>query len=269
MSQDANDGSSNTDLQIIRASEELPTRKKKWKRNDGTNAKKYAGCEKWTYRRWAWAFLRRNEHFQAACKEADASGRTEDKDRVAAKYGLRRYKSYRDPYVGEGGKPVFSAGSITSWSHLDCENDGAKRVCVTLDGGQILIRFDVASALNDVQILEKQIRLADSRLRNRLKSIEVQFKKEAKIRRNKVSTFGHYLRLLDLRAAGKTLAESGKIISRRNADNLANDRHDLTKEDLASQTSKQESRAIEYATELYRYLAVLKGRPYVKSIPLD
>ena len=269
MSQDSNDGSSNTDLQIILASEELPTRKKIRKRPDGTDVERYAGREKWLYRRWAWAFLRRNEHFQAACKVADASGRAEDKDRVAVEYGLKRYKSYREGYIGEGGKPLFSAGSITSWSHLDCENDGSKRVRVTLNGGQILIRFDVASALNDVQILEKQIRLADSRLKNRLKRIEVQFKKEAKIRRNKVSTFGHYLRLLDLRAAGKTLVESGKIISQRNADNLANDRHDLTKEDLASQTSKQESRAIEYATELYRYLAVLKGRPYVKSIPLD
>lgn len=194
--------------------------------------------------------------------------------RFDAQFALGDVESYggivqTKAYVGDSGKPVFAVGSITSWSHLDCEGDGSRRVRVSLDGGQILIRFDVASALSDVQILEKQIRLADSRLRKRLKSIEAKLNKEAKVRRNKVSTFGHYLRLLDLRAAGTTLVESGKTISRRNADNLAKKQHTLTKEDLASQTSKQESRALEYATELYRYLAVLKGRPSIKSIPLD
>ena len=268
MTQNSTDGNNPVDLLKNLAPDELPKRKKR-KRPDGTDVERYVGCEKWSYRRWAWEFLRRNEHFQAACKAADTSGQANDKAKIAAEYGLKRYKSYREGYVSESGRPIFAAGSITSWSHADCENDGSRRVRVSLDGGQILIRFDVASALSDVQILEKQIRLADSRLRKRLKSIEVQLNKEAMVRRNKVSTFGHYLRLLDLRAAGTTLVESGKTISRRNADNLAKKQHTLTKEDLASQTSKQESRALEYATELYRYLAVLKGRPSIKSIPLD
>lgn len=268
MSQNSADGNSPIDLEKNLAPDELPKRKKR-KRPDGTDVERYAGCEKWSYRRWAWEFLRRNEHFRAACKAADVSDQANVKARIAAEYGLKCYKSYKEGYVSESGRPIFAAGSITSWSYLDCENDESKRLRVSLNGGQVLIRFDVASALSDIQILEKQIRLADSRLRKRLKSIEVQLNKEAMVRRNKVSTFGHYLRLLDLRAAGTTLVESGKIISRRNSDNLTNGKHTLTKEDLASQTSKQESRAIEYATELYRYLAVLKGRPFVKNIPLD
>lgn len=95
MTQNTANGDTPTDAPRNLALDELPKRKKR-KRPDGTDIERYAGCEKWSYRRWAWAFLRRNEHFQAACKAADASGKDEDKAIVAAEYGLKRYKSYRE-----------------------------------------------------------------------------------------------------------------------------------------------------------------------------
>lgn len=246
-----------------------PAHKVKKKRPDGTDVERYAGLEKWPYRQWAWEFLRRNEHFQAACKRANSAASEDEKANVAAEFGLKRYKTYTESFREGTGKPLFAAGSISSWSHIDCEEGEKRKVGVSLDGGQVLIRFDLASSLADTQILEKQIRLAEIRLKKRLKSYESKQKREAQVRRHKVGTFGQYLRLLDLRAAGKAQIESGLLVAPKKARRLESKLEAVGKEDFAPAISKRMNRAIEYANELYRYLAVLKGRPLVKNIPLE
>lgn len=243
--------------------------KQKKKRPDGTDVERYAGLEKWSYRRWAWEFLRRNEHFQAACKRANSAGSDDEKIKVAAEFGLKRYKPYTESFSKGTGKPLFAAGSISSWSQIDCEEGEDRKVRVSLDGGQVLVRFDLASSLADAQILEKQIRLAEIRLKKRLKSYESKKKKEAQVRRHKVGTFGQYLRLLDSQAAGKSQLESGLLVAPKKARRLQSKLETVGKEDFAPAINKRIHRAIEYANELYRYLAVLKGRPSVKSIPLE
>ena len=241
--------------------------KPKKQRADGTDPERYAGLEKWSYKRWAWEFLRRNEDFRAACKQANATGSEVEKEKVAAEFGLKRYKSYNEAFRGSSGRPLFATGSISSWSRIDCEDDEGKKIRVTLDGGQVLIRFDLASALNDAKVLEKQLRLAEIRLEKRLKSYAANKKKQVQVGRHKVGTFGQYLRLLDLRAAGIRQIESGLLVAPKKARRL--ETMLAGKEDFAPAINKRMNRAIEYATELYRYLAVLKGRPSVKAIPLE
>ena len=98
-------------------------KKAKKKRPDGTDVERYIGMEKWSYRRWAWEFLRRNEQFLAACKRANSAESNDEKAKVAAEFGLKRYKPYTESFTGASGKPLFAAGSISSWSQLDIEKD--------------------------------------------------------------------------------------------------------------------------------------------------
>ena len=101
---------------------------KKKGRPDGTDTDRYKGSMKWSYRRWAWEFLRRNEEFEMVCRQADANGSDEEKARIASEFGLRSYKSYAEPYVGKSGRPRFTNGLVTSISHLDCDQDQDRRI---------------------------------------------------------------------------------------------------------------------------------------------
>ena len=243
--------------------------RKKKGRPSGSDTDSYKGLEKWSYRRWAWAFLRRNEIFQAECKRVNAINSEEERKAVAAEFGLRSYKSYTDAYIGKSGKPRFTIGLVTSISHLSIDQNQDRKVRAALKPGQVLIRFDLSSALADIHVLEKQIRLADIRLKKCLKSYEAKLKVRSLAKEHSVSTFGHYLRLLDARAAGKTQLEAGLMIAPKKARQLKDPRSDTTKGSLAPAISKKFRRATEYTTELYRYLAVLKGRPKTKSVPLE
>lgn len=244
---------------------EQPTAKKKRKRPDGIDADRYKGHEKWSYRCWAWQFLRRNPAFQAACESLGSEGTDEEKAKVAAEFGLKKYKSFKEGYVGASGRPIFATGAITSWSHLDATENVTKKVELRLDAGQVLIRFDLASALADVHVLEKQLRLAERRLRKRLDSYAKGLEIKTQVKRHKVGTFIDYLRLLDGCASGHTQIDIGLIVSPDKALHLDHKCHTRTREDLASAFSKKIAKAAEYSFELYRYLAVLKGRPKFKE----
>lgn len=235
---------------------------------DGMTLERYSRLKEWSYKKWAWEFLRRNKQFRAACKRAKLTDSDDERAKVAAEFGLKRYKPYTEKFKGESGKPLFSAGSISSWSNLDSEEDKSRRVRVLLDNGQILVRFDLASSLADAEILKKQIRLTEIRLEKRLKAYELKLKKESQFRRHKVSQFGQYLRLLDLNLAGKSQIYSGLLIAPAKAKKVESELFEHGKDNVAPAISKKMRRANEYANELYRYLAVLKGRPSAKDIPL-
>ncbi len=50
----------------------------KTNRPDGLSIDRYKGHEKWSYRRWAWEFLRRNKDFIKACEALDRKEGTEE-----------------------------------------------------------------------------------------------------------------------------------------------------------------------------------------------
>ena len=65
---------------------------KKAKRPDGLSLDRYKGHEKWSYRRWAWEFLRRNEDFIAACDALNRNEKTEIE--IAEEFHLADFKHY-------------------------------------------------------------------------------------------------------------------------------------------------------------------------------
>lgn len=237
---------------------------RKARRPDGTDQDRYSGIKKWTYRRWAWEFLRRNEQFIAACKDARPTSE-QNRIAVAQQFGLKAFKDYREAYKGISGRPRFALGSIKSWSHMPDSKD-SRRVAITLMPGQVLIRFDVGSAARDSNVLAKQIRLANIRLEKRLAKQRDMLNKIEKEGAHKSGLFGQFLRVLDALAAGKTPLECALVISPNKARKLKNG--EIEKFDIHSPIGKKIARAKLYTEELYLALAVLKGRPRAKAFPL-
>jgi hypothetical protein len=87
-------------------------------RPTGLTRDEYRGHEKWSYRRWAWEFLRRNQEFIRACRES--RGDPERQAQVATEFGLKRFKPYTEGFTTNK-RPMFSAASVDSWSALDAE----------------------------------------------------------------------------------------------------------------------------------------------------
>ena len=58
----------------------MPTKRvkiTKGNRPDGLSIARYKGHETWSYRRWAWEFLRRDDDFIRACAAVDHNEGTE------------------------------------------------------------------------------------------------------------------------------------------------------------------------------------------------
>jgi len=72
-------------------------------RPDGTDVGRYRNLNKWSYRKWAWEFLRRNTSFIAECKRV-RNGTEADRQAVADQYGLKKFKMYA--YSTETGHSV-------------------------------------------------------------------------------------------------------------------------------------------------------------------
>lgn len=243
-----------------------PTKPQKRQRPDGEDLTRYKGCEKWTYRHWAWEFLRRNSEFQEACKSAKTD---EQRQEVAAQFGLKKFKSFREAYGRTpASRPVFTLGRITSRTHLSDDNGVQKRVRANLHLGEVMIRFDLSKALTDTQVLEKQLRMASVRLKRLLAAYAAKIDKKLDQINHSPEVWGQYLRLLDGIAAGKKQVQAGLMIAPYKASKLRDPFEETTKEDLKTAINKKVKKARLYSTELYRYLAILKGRPHMKSFSL-
>ncbi len=126
---------SQKDIAEMPANEDTETARPKRKtrdRPDGTDPERYKGRERWSYKRWAWEFLRRNEKFKTECEQADSSASIEEKARIASEFGLRSYKSYKEPYKGKSGWPRFTIGLVTIISHLNRDQNQDRKVRLQL-----------------------------------------------------------------------------------------------------------------------------------------
>lgn len=233
----------------------------KSRRPEGADIDRYKNIENWSYRKWTWEFLRRNEEFIAACKKVKF--RTdEEKLIVARQFGLKQFKNFSESYKGASGSPKFSIGTITSWSKIKSEDIAIRLEKITLGSGEILIRYDLASAMQDTRALQNQLRSAEKLLNKRLKEYAAQRETEPDSHKPKAEPFGIYLRLLDLLATGKTQAECAYEI-------YPDDAPQLTPDEASSLVNKQIQKAKKYAREEYKYLSLKKGKPTpVNGIPL-
>ncbi|MBS3913961.1 MAG: hypothetical protein KG003_05645 [Bacteroidetes bacterium] len=231
--------------------------KKKLPRPNGKDINRYKGMEKWSYRKWAWEFLRRNNDFILACKKCEV-GTDDEKQAIANQFGLLRFKDYRDPYTGSYGKPKFTSDLLTSWSN---QNGDRSSKSIELEQGMVLVRFDLNASFIDTQSLDKQLQLAKGRLKKRLKEYSEKLNKKTVTHHHSFKTFGIYIRLLDLLANRKTYAECARDIEPIKS-------ADKTKEELSENIKQRIKKAREYTTHGYRFLALHPGKPGEKVITL-
>jgi hypothetical protein len=189
------------------------TKKVKILRNrpDGADRSRYKNLEKWSHRRWAWEFLRRNQRFIDACEKV-MHGSEEDKLEIALNFGLKRYKSPADSYRGKFGLPKFNIGGISYFPNPRPNDSDVRKIKTTLDVGDVLIRFDLLSAFDDVKALTKQLQRAEVILNEQLKEFSEQFGLVPASHSHKVGTFLTYLRLLDALASGKTPIQCAEML---------------------------------------------------------
>lgn len=193
-------------------------------RPDGRSLEQYKGNEKWSHKRWAWEFLRRNTEFLRQCKmliEAPDLAPTEEE--IAEQFGLKRFKSAKSPYgkKGEFERPRFVAGTVSSYSRLTEERGRLPR---RLQQGEVAFILDLNSALSNAASLKKQIsnvrKIAEKRLRTLAELRNVATVPQYRIHSEKLLP---YLRILDARAAGMTrqavfklvLPEEAKVCARK------------------------------------------------------
>ena len=140
-------------------------------RPNGLSIASYKGYEKWSYRRWAWEFLRRNEDFIAACDALDQqepNRKETTQKKLAEKFHLQSFKDYRTSYKSDGNPaPKFSVRTIRKIVELtNPEPDGK---AVKIRSGQVWLRFDLNHEFVVLGSLDCQLRVAKRSLNLALK----------------------------------------------------------------------------------------------------
>lgn len=237
-------------------------KKSKNKRPDGLDVARYENRETWSYHQWAWEFLRRDEKFIKACKLVKL--RKSSKQKVARKFGLKKYKSYTEEYLKKGSPPKFSIVTPFLWHNLDEMERKVDRVSLNLFPGQVIVRIDLAAAIEHKGAIDTQVSVAKKMIDEKVadytsRNIELQTS-----HRRKEGTFGLYVRLLDLKSAGKTNLECAEILLKTDVENNADS------DELREKIKQRLKSARIMASNDFRYLSVRDGSPKKGTpIPLE
>lgn len=122
----------------------------------------YKNNQKWSPRRWAWEFLKRNLEFIELCDDArnltgDAKAAAEFA--VAKKFQLKKFKDYTESYSPNN--PIFLSTSIYKWKGGSEKRKTDKTtIRVKLLPGQVVIRFQVDATLNNSRAIKVQLESA-------------------------------------------------------------------------------------------------------------
>jgi hypothetical protein len=240
--------------------------KQKHPRPDGYKKEHYRNLEKWSYQKWAWEFLRRNDDFIKECEKikegtADGNDMDEEKLEVALKFGLKKFKDYKEGYNGESGQPGYSIRSISKWVNINNDKSVTRTVSIKIRSGQMLIRFDLNNMLEDRRAYTKQIELAETSIKMNLKKYGELINKKAGIHNHQPSVFGLYIRLLDHRAQGRTYYECAKLLYPEKEKTYG-------KSEMEQLVSNSIKAANNLAKKGYLYLA-LSEKPNLSVIPLQ
>jgi hypothetical protein len=149
----------NADLRVT-----MPIKKvkiKKEKRPNGLSLERYRGHENWSYRRWAWEFLRRDDDFIHACTAVDNKEKTEQE--IAEKFHLLHFKHCDAAFKSQKSPPPrFTVSTIKKRANLNSDEAGEARVenTVALAPGQVWLRFDLNHEFLVGGSIEAQLRVA-------------------------------------------------------------------------------------------------------------
>lgn len=232
------------------------------KRPDGLDVARYENRETWSYHQWAWEFLRRNEKFIKECKLVKLG--KSSKQKVAREFGLKKYKSYTEPYLKKGSTPQFSIVTPFLWHNLGEMERKVERVSLNLFPGQAIVRIDLAAAIEHKGAIEAQVIMAKKMIDEKVANYISRNKELQTSHKRKEETFGLYIRLLDLKSARKTNLECAEILLKTDVGNNADS------DELREKIKQRLKAARMMANNDYRYLSVRDGSPKKGTlIPLE
>jgi hypothetical protein len=164
-----------------------------------TKPSSYLGVCDWSYRQWAWEFLRRNEEFE----EATRRGRVrlpKVKAAIAAKFGRVSYKPYDEEYTrsDDDGRHWLPETVLTKLAWHDDVSEA--RPFADLRLGQVALVFDLSQTLRGgVTALNSLLDHARELLLNELEVYGQNFKEREvpRVRRIPRSSLFRLLRLHD------------------------------------------------------------------------
>lgn len=220
---------------------------------DGATVESYAGWEKWTGRRWAWEFLRRNPHFILDCKKVASCD--QKPEAVALKYHLRVFKSFSKKFnTKKSPAPVFPLNSYRFAANVTGEGLIAKKqVLVPLKPGEAIYVFDFNPEIQIKGSLQAQIDLATKLLNERQKIyLESLNLKPAKNTKPQSGTFIKAIQLLDATRESESIAIGFKSAFPTMCRNL-------TQNEIRRQAESLLRPAREYTLSGYLQIAAGKG----------
>jgi len=156
----------------------------------------YAGSDTWSYRRWAWEFLRRNPAYQAACRTAPRH-RGADNSEVAAKFGRLDLRPYWSRYgYGDDQRSMWLAEHVDVVTTLPWSGAPLDK---PLREGQVALIFDLvqtsAAGTAALSAMEDRVGML---LRNALKRAEEEGVVQSKLFKPVTKPLlAKYLRLYD------------------------------------------------------------------------
>ena len=228
-----------------------PVKIKKGNRPDGLSLERYKGHETWSYRRWAWEFLRRDDDFIRACAAVDTKAR-EEQD-VAKEFHLLNFKHCNMGFKSKKSPaPSYTVQVIKKWANLKNSeaNSSQIRLKAELEPGQVLLRFDLNQEFIVGGSLDAQLRVAKRALEKTLTAyVEATKKKRAPKKKPERKSFLELLRRLDA-VAGHDVGAQGL------ATLYPDDFLELESDDRSKKTASLMRAPREYAKRIFLSLAI-------------
>lgn len=232
----------------------------KWVRPDGRDAEDYKDTIKWTFRRWAWEFLIRNPEFVSDCDRVRLGDESEKKV-VAKKYGLKRFKSYDEPWGIKEKRPRFFSEPTKRLTNLTRKS---KWLEVVVGPGKLLFMFDLGAVARGTITARRAIDEAIDAFEKGLEGYRTKnpgLNGEAKdsdhIERTALN-FGVFLRILDC------VENPGSKMTNRESQGLIYTNFDSDPSydpNIERDWNRHRANALKFVRERYLEIAIRGGKP--------
>jgi len=136
-------------------------------RPTGDTLSEYEGWKNWPNAQWAWEFLRRNPDYNKLCMEIESENLDpkERNKKLRKEFGLPEYKHCMEPFAENPPRFQTAKPFTRSWLRFRKENKFPRKIKLTLDRGQVFMRFDVRPGGSTAKSLDSQIEAAKEVLR--------------------------------------------------------------------------------------------------------
>jgi hypothetical protein len=179
--------------------------------------------------------------------------------RVAAQFGLRRYKPFSETFRS-GCRPLFETSRFSFRSNLLKHDQEPKVARLLIIPGEVAFRLDLKAILNNSWGLRSQLKEVEKHVRAIVEqqALNTQIEKSP-IERVNPEKLIEYLRMLDHRSHGATQIACNLLVNEKQSKRLED--CEIGKDQLYSNASDKLAKAEFFAKVGYLYLAARSGRP--------